>query len=254
MIEVGASRAAIVRDSGVTYPNPHPYDGIAVGMVLWNEAHRLPHLLDVLQPWFEHIVIVVQASTDQTLQIARDRARPGDKVVEDAHRGTGDASMPMLLRNIEQTWAFVVAGDELPDEELLGSLWHAVWVANENRALGVWVEFISIIEGVGYQEQHGHLRLFRTILGWPDTMHSRPRAERELWWPFGKITHERSLDEMVQDYLRIYALGRDNPGWEAHNRQMLHDACEGVAAVKGRDFVEAFSWWPEVKAIAYPPR
>lgn len=251
---IAANPERLVERSGIPAPNPHPYDGITAGMVLWNEARRLPALLDALQPWFEHIVIVVQESTDGTLQIAQARQRPGDQVVADKHRGTGDASMPLLVRTIRTDWSFIVAGDEMPDEGLLGSLWHAAWSADQERAEGVWVEFESIVEGVPYTEQHGHLRLFRTRIGWPSTMHSRPTASRELWWPRGRIRHERSLDEFLTDYVRYFGMSNGNPSWIAHNRQMLHDACVGVAAVKGWEFVHQMAAWPEVKAIAFPER
>lgn len=242
----------IVGLTGVTHPNVGPYTDCSFVAVAWNEADRAPRLLELARHWFTHLVIGVQESSDDTLAIARDYAsRPGDQVIEHPHFGFGDASMPDLVGLAKTPWVFVVAFDELPNDELLESLWSATAYAERVGGDGIWIPFESIVEDVGYEEQHGHLRLFRRSLGWPKTLHSRPQGRHELWWPYGKIRHERSLDEMVRDYLRYYELGRGNTGWERHNLLMLHDACAGVAAVKGWDFVQAFEWWPEVKRLAF---
>jgi glycosyltransferase involved in cell wall biosynthesis len=224
---------------------------ITAGMVVWNEGHRLQTLLDTLRPVFEHIVIVVQESTDDTLDIALQGRRFTDKVIRDEHRGTGDASMPRLMARIETQWTFIISGDELPSADLLASMQEIVEVAQRNGADGVWIPFRSIVEGVEYNEQHGHLRLFHTSLRWPDTMHSRPTPKHEMEWDRGYILHERSLDEMMQDYLRYWRLGQGNKGWEDHNRLMMHDACAVIAEHKGWDFVKSFPWWPQVEAIAF---
>jgi hypothetical protein len=67
----------------------------------------------------------------------------------------------------------------------------------------------------------------------------------------GHFRHERSLDEMMQDYLRYWDVGRGNAQWDEHNRVMMHNACVGTAARKGWAFVQSFDWWPRVEAIAF---
>jgi hypothetical protein len=243
--------AELIAQHGIEVPNPIPYTDATAGMVLWNEAHRLPALLDALQPVFERTTIVVQESSDATLQIALDRKRPRDVVLTDQWRGTGDASMPLLMRRISTPWAFVLAGDEMPDDMLLRSLWTASWWASQNQIDGIWVDFISTIEGVEAKEQVSHLRLFRTGLGWPSTMHSRPAAKKDGHWPHGRVVHARTLDEMIRDYLRYYQRGRGNRGWEAHNKMMMEHACRGVAAVRGWAFVRGFEWWPQVRLLCF---
>lgn len=251
MIEA-PSLETITRWHNVPFPNPIPYIDITCGMVLWNEAHRLPALLDTLQPVFEHIAIVVQKSTDDTLEIAEQRARDGDLVLEDKHHGHGDASMPKLLAAIRTPWTFIVAGDEMPNERLLRSIWSAGWWAEDRGIDGLWVDFESTIEGIRANEQVSHLRMFRRSLTWSPTMHSRVYPIREGHWPTGVIRHDRSLDEMVRDYLRYFELGRGNTGWETHNRTMIHDAVAAVAETRGWGFVREFEWWPEVRAICFP--
>lgn len=231
----------------VPYPNPWPYTDVTAGMVLWNEADRLPRLLEALQPAFEHITIVVQDSTDETLAIARDAERDGDQVITDKHRGTGDASMPKLLSHIDTDWSFILAGDELPEPELLTGLWTAGRWADEKKVDGLWVDFLSTIDDVPAAVESAHLRMFHTELPWPNTMHSRVLPKRDGYWPHGRIHHDRSLDEMIIDYLRYLDASGTDSGWLKHNKMMIREACSGVAAVKGWSYVESFPWWPEVK-------
>lgn len=218
----------------------------------WNEEQRLPNLIKLAHERFPAMVIAVQESTDRTRQLAKGFCRPADKVIEHPHYGYGDASMPDAVEAVETDWVFALACDEMPDIELLTSLTTAVRWGDESGVDGFWIPFRSTVEGVSDpDEQSMHLRLFRRELRWPRTMHSRPQPKREASWPNGYIAHDRSLDEMMQDYLRYFRLGRSDPGWTRHNRLMMHDACEGVAKVKGWDFVTSFPWWPEVEAIAF---
>jgi hypothetical protein len=234
------------------YPSIVPYEHCTFVGVAWNEEQRAPALLTMAREWFAKIVVGVQKSDDRTLEIAQSIAnRPGDQVVKHTHYGFGDASMPDLIAKVKTPWVFVVAFDEMPDDELLGCIGLATSYAEQNGHDGLWIPFKSIVEESVYTEQHGHLRLFRQSLGWPKTMHSRPEGKSEAWWPYGSIVHERSLDEMMIDYLRYYELGKGDKGWVAHNKLMMHDACVVIAESKGWDFVKAHEWWPRVEAIAF---
>lgn len=243
----------IVALTGVTHPNIPPYDDITLVMVVWNEERRLPALLDYLRPYFSQFVIGVQESTDRTLEIATEFASDRDQVIRDKHWGHGDHSFPMLVRAAKTRWCFVVSADEWPDQELMESLASATAFADLDRRTNeaIWVPFLSWIEDIEYVEQHGHLRLFKQYVGWPSTLHSRPQTSRAIWWPYGHIRHERSLDEMIQDYLRYYKIGLSNPAWVSHNTLMMHDACVSVAQKHGWDYVRSFGWWPEVANIAF---
>jgi hypothetical protein len=55
----------------------------------------------------------------------------------------------------------------------------------------------------------------------------------------------------MQDYLRYFEIGKGNRGWEAHNLLMMHDACEGVAAKKGWDYIRSYGWWASVRDLAF---
>lgn len=219
----------------------------------WNEEARLGPLLDEMSRWFGSMVVGVQESTDETLRIAEALAnRATDQVIREPHLGFGDASMPRLVRAARTPWVFVLAADEWPNDELLASLGTCTAYADRGGFDGVWLPFESITEGIKAADtQSGHLRLFRRSLGWPETLHSRPSAKRDLWWPFGHVTHERSLDEMMRDYLRYFEIGRGNPAWEAHNRLMMHDACAVIAQHRGWAFVQAFEWWPAVRDLVF---
>lgn len=241
----------IVGLTGVSHPNLPPFDHISLLIVAWNEEERIGSLIESLKPWFTNTVVCVQESSDDTLQIAKGLLdRPGDLLLEDRHWGHGDASMPRMVSATGTEWCFCVACDETPDLELLQSLHSATAYAGD-RFDGVWVPFRSWVEGVEYTEQHGHLRLFKRKIGWPKTLHSRPEPRRALWWPFGAVEHRRSLDEMMQDYLRYYQIGKGNKGWERHNLAMMHDACVSVAQRYGWGYVKKYEWWPYIAALAF---
>lgn len=249
---ITASLAEIAQHAGIKHPNKRPFHDISFVGVAWNEVERTPELLALAREWFSHLVIGVQESTDGTLSAVRQFAnRPSDQIIEHPHYGYGDRSMPELVRAVETPWVFVVAFDELPDLELLQGLESAVTWGDKMGYDAFWVPFHSIVEGVEYNEQHGHIRLFKQKLEWPTTLHSRVTGHKEIWWPHGHIVHDRSLDEMIRDYLRYYELGRGNRGWEAHNILMMHDACVGVAGKHGWTYVMHYDWWKRVSKLAF---
>jgi hypothetical protein len=244
-----APLAEIVEASGIEHPNGVPYEHITMALVAWNEEARLGKLLDWLRPFFRTLAVAVQESDDATFMIAKEFA---DVLVLDRHHGFGDATFgPKLLPQIRTPWTFKVDADEVPDETLLRSLSSATWYAEHHNLSGLWIPFRSWVDGREYEEQHSHLRLFRTEAGWPRTLHSRPLIDNTAVWQTGFIEHRRTLDEMMQDYLRYWDAGLGNRGWEDHNRLMMFHACRGTAEVRGWDYVRAFSWWPRVEAIAF---
>lgn len=226
------------------------YDNITAAMVLWNEGHRIEALIERMRPYFSTVAIVVQASTDDTLPLAK---RLADVVVEDQHRGFGDASFgPLLLPQVKTPWTFKVDGDEMPTIELLDSLGQAAQYAEQEHKDGVWIRFRSWIEDLEWEAKHSHLRLFKTSLGWPATLHSRPPTEKVLFWEDGWIEHRKSLDEHVRGYLSYLKVGQGNQSWTDHNRSMIWHACVGTADRKGWPFVESHEWWPEVRDTIFP--
>ncbi len=227
-----------------------PYSHITFAIVVWNDADRLLPLLKKVRPYFETLAVVVQDSPDDTLRIARGMA---DIVVEDQHHGYGDASFgPKLLPKVRTPWTLKLDADEWPSEDLLVSLSSATWYAQHvAHTGGVWIPFRSWVEGQEYTEQHSHLRLFTTSAGWPGTLHSRPPIDDGIWWPTGHISHTRSMDEVVRDYMNYLEIGKADRGWTAHNRAMIRGACEAGAASKGWAYVKAFPWWPDVKAAVF---
>jgi hypothetical protein len=237
-----------VEVSGIGYPNVQPYSHITFALVAWNEEARLGKLLERVRPVFERLVVGVQKSDDGTLEIARQHA---DVVIEDLHHGYGDATFgPKFLPEVRTTWVIKLDADEWPSDELLDSLSLATWWA-ENRAKtrGVWIPFKSAVDGLEYTERHAHLRLFHARAGWPAALHSRPPIQDGVLWETGYIRHDRSLDELVRDYLRYLSISGSNAGWIAHNKQMIRSACEGTAAVKGWDYVTGHEWWPEARKV-----
>lgn len=229
-------------------------ENVTAGGVYWNEAARLGDLLTLLTSTFERVVVVIQESTDDTLKIAQSiLTRPGDRIRTDEHRGSGDLSVPMFLQTVSTEWTFLVSGDERPTARLLESIPDATDKAEQLQIDGWWIRFRSTIDGYDFtDEQDRHLRIFRTRVGWPHAaLHSRPLTENTMVWEEGWIDHDRSLDEMIADYLRYLGLGRYSGQWTAHNQRMLHDACMRVAERAGWTNILSRSWWPEVRDAAF---
>lgn len=250
---VDISLEQATEQTGIPYPNPHPYIDISLLVVAYNESERIGDLLRYLKEYFVHSVICVQESTDDTLEIVRSvMDRDTDYVLTDRHWGHGDASFPRMVRTAPTTWCFVVSCDEWPTTELLDSLSSAIAVAelDSRTREAVWHNFRGWIDDHECSESP-HLRLFLKRLGWPNTLHSRPMTQRAIGWPHGYIEHRRSLDEMMVDYLSYYRVGKGHASWDAHNRAMMRDACTFVAARKGWDEVTKYEWWPEVRALAF---
>lgn len=227
--------------------------------VYWNDPVRVNNLLGYASEWFEHIVVGVQLERgdgpDPTYVVADKWA---ERVITDHVQGYCEPTLNKVLQQIRTPWTLVVSADEWPSELLLEDMQSMLDVAAAGNDYtphdGFWIRFRSSIDGFDFlSEQDNHLRLFRTSLGWPPTLHSRPPAMQTAFWrPEAYISHDRSLDEMMQDYLRYWREGRGNAGWEAHNKVMMHDACAAIAERRGWDYVQAFPWWPDVKAIAFP--
>ena len=219
----------------------------------WNEEVRAARLLTLMREWFPHLLVAVQESTDRTLEIVRSIAcRPTDVVLEHPHMGYGDASFPDLISRVPTGWVFVVSFDETPSLDLLEAIAPVTAWADDHGVDSFTIPFHSTIEGDDYtNEQDAHVRLFRRELTWKPTLHNEPQGRRTAELREGYIQHDRSLDEMIRDYLSYWKVGQGNAGWTTHNRRMMHDACAAVAKAKGWDFVTSFPWWPEVEAIAF---
>ncbi|HSB62561.1 MAG TPA: hypothetical protein VLJ18_00285 [Thermoanaerobaculia bacterium] len=243
--------ARIAEEIRTPYPNPRPDSDCTAVSVVWNEEARIGRLLGRLQPYFRHIVVCVQASSDRSLEVATSMAREGDVVIQDEHRGFAEASAHVVAPAVRTAWAFVVSADEWPSDDLLDSFRTIVAYADRHGYQGIWVPFRSTIEGVPVEEQRGHLRILRRELGWSPALHTRPKAARSFWSPRGHIDHDRSLDEMVRDYLRYLELGRGNRLWERHNTAMIRNACRTVAARSGWAYVMAHGWWPQAREVAF---
>jgi hypothetical protein len=240
-----------VAEVGLPYPNPRPFADCSAVSVIWNEEARIGKLLARLQPYFSRVVVCVQKSSDRSLQIARAMAREGDVVIEDEHRGFAEGSAPIVAAAVPTLWGFILAADEWPSDDLLCGIRTITGYAERHEYDGVWVPFRSTIEGIDFEEQGGHLRIVRRRLAWPGGMHSRPKTRRSLWWPYGRVDHDRSLDEVVRDYLRYFEMGRGSPLLERHNVRMIHDSCSAVAARFGWDYVTAYEWWPQAREVAF---
>ncbi len=89
---------------------------VTLGMVVHNEAPRLLERLPVWRKLFSEIVIVVQDSTDKSLQIANTYA---DKVYRDICHGFSEISRPVVFKNASFQWMLYLDPDENPTEKFI---------------------------------------------------------------------------------------------------------------------------------------
>lgn len=229
-----------------------PWTDVTFTGVYWNDPERVEKLLGYVREWFANVVIGVQTDDirdDPTFAAAR---RWADLTIADRVHGHCEPTIGKVLSQVKTEWSFLVSADEWPSETLLASFQDMLDAAKDGTD-GFWIRMISSIEGIAYpSEQDNHLRVFKTYLGWPRTLHSRPETRHDTFWrPEATLAHDRSLDEMMVDYLRYFQIGIGDPNWVAHNKLMMHDACEATAKHYGWAFVTAFPWWPEVRDIAF---
>jgi glycosyltransferase involved in cell wall biosynthesis len=250
---IGTNYAAIVTESGIPYPCPSPYTDIGAFIIAWNEEARLGQLIERLQPWFERIAVVVQESDDRTWQVAEEMLRLSDRLISDKHHGWAEPSAQLAVAALKTDWVFRIDCDEWPSDDLLGSLGHAKWLAEEraDSCEGVWLTIHETIEGLRRERSTAELRLAAGYLSWPSELHSRPATERVHLWPYGYLMHSRSLTEVMEDYLRYLDIGRESPTLLEANVRMMREACEVVARDKGWTFVQSHAWWPAVEAAIY---
>lgn len=219
----------------------------------WNCGERLEGLLSYVRPWFRNIVVAVQESPDNTLEVARKYA---DVVLEDAWQGRGDPSISRAAASVRTKYAFVISDDEWPSEDLLNSFQELVNELRHKGRDGAWIKFESWIDGFDFTQGDQHLRFWdNTKAKWPPEPHARPLTENTLLWETGFIKHDRSLDEMMIDYVRRYEMGAEHPEWsptvQPHNLRMMHTATRAIAERRGWDYVKGFEWWPKVRDYAW---
>lgn len=230
-----------------------PWTDVTFVGVYWNDPDRVEKLLETVRPWFTHIVCGVQTDDkgrDETLSRV---VRWADETIVDKVHGFCEPTIGRVLGSVKTDWVFLVSADETPSTALLESFQDMLDEAAVSGYDGFWLRMISSIEGIDYiSEQDNHLRVFKRHLSWPHTMHSRPDARNAKFWrPEAYLRHDRSLDEMIIDYLRYYSLSGTNSGWLNHNREMMMNACTATAAHYDWAKVKAYEWWPKVLEIAF---
>lgn len=223
----------------------------AVG-VYWNEAHRIGSLMHLLAEEFEAVTVVVQKSTDDTLDICRSiLTGPKHKVIEDEWRGGGDFSMPLALSHVDTDWTFVISGDETLDDDLLRTLPDAIAACEEGGYSGAYIKTEETIEGVEYVEHKHHVRLFRTAGGWEARHHSAASHENLLpyVWPHGAYIHTRTFDEFAADYLRKLTMmeAEGNEKLALHNRYTIFNVCNMMAGAYSWRWVWQRPAWDEIE-------
>jgi hypothetical protein len=247
------------RTSGSLEGNVQQWKDVTFIGVYHDDPDRVEKLLTTVSPWFERMVLGVQTNdpaNDPTLKVCQSFA---DEVIVDVVHGFAEPTISKVINRTNTLWCFLISADEMPDQTLLENIGNMMYMSRADDYVtidGWWIRFLSSIDGIEYpSEQDNHLRMFHRTLNWPTSLHSRPHAQNAAFWhpSKGTIRHDRSLDEMMLDYLNYWAYGvrMNNAGWTVHNRQMMHDACTATAQNKGWEEVTKYEWWEKIRQIAF---
>jgi glycosyltransferase involved in cell wall biosynthesis len=115
-------------------------------VVAANESERIGHALACLLPWCDEVIVVDQASQDDTVAIAE---QAGARVIRSARMGSADPGRPIGVEAATGDYALIVDADESVHPRLAARLREiaaegmvdVVWVPRLNIELGHWMRF-----------------------------------------------------------------------------------------------------------------
>lgn len=145
---------------------------VSVVIITKNEADKIGACLKSAAMITDDIVVIDNGSTDDTLKIARTF---GCRVFENAWNGYG-ANKNKGLKMARHNWILSLDADEVPDMELILSLYQLTW---DNAAVAYDIKYRSyfgskLIKHGRWGRDH-HIRLFnRQLVRWSETrVHER---------------------------------------------------------------------------------
>jgi len=182
---------------------------IALNMIVYNEAVRLSKSLPMLRKHFDEIVIVDQASCDETVNIARMYA---DRTVIDKHYGSACYSRPLAHKITESEWMFWLDADENPTERFLTEMRNLV----ESGLDGFYLNQENLIDGKPDDTNYCfRYRLFKksSVVFCPH-LHGEvlatELAKTKKIEDYLGIIHHKTYTEMEADHHRYISLTRSD--------------------------------------------
>ncbi len=186
---------------------PVPVPQVSLTMVVRNEAHRLGDMIRSHRPYVDDVVVVVQESTDCTLEIARLHA---DVVIERPSVGYCEAHREEACAYANHEWQLVLDADEMITPEFIRDLPELM----NAPAAGYRLSRRNWIDGIVTWEGDSHHRLVRrSNVVFLDEIHTEPQS-RVPWdqipgLPYISIDHSKTDGEQLMDEMRCHELLSD---------------------------------------------
>jgi len=178
---------------------------ISLCIVARNEAHRLAPMVAFHRPLVSEVVIVVQASSDATLEVARACA---DVVIEHPAYGYCEASRQAASDAARFDVHLVLDVDELLTPAAIAALPELVEQAYAARS-GFRLRRTTYLDGAHQWTGDAHHRLVhRANVRYLDEIHTEPQGDwgRIPTWDEVAILHTKTSAEQLRDDARVNAL------------------------------------------------
>tara|TARA_R100001244_G_scaffold71052_1_gene57486 strand:- start:3545 stop:4177 length:633 start_codon:yes stop_codon:yes gene_type:complete len=168
---------------------------ITLCVITHNSEDRIKDMLLKHKDIVDETIVVVQKSTDNTLDRARET---GAVVVERRCKGTSDPDRDWLFALARNEWVLYLDDDEYISTVLEGKLEALI---EENVDI-YWLKRTNLVDGVDIHPILGNdmqARLFRKgALTYPDAIHTYPKPRREAKVAFVDydIVHDRNFEDL----------------------------------------------------------
>jgi hypothetical protein len=174
---------------------------IALNMVVCNEGNRLEEMIDYHRNLVDEIVIAVQESDDNTLDLAYQLA---DTVIPTKRSGYCESDRSIVSTSTNSEWQLVLDADEYLTEDFINVM------REKKEHLGYRLTRRLIEDGIFRFEGDMQHRFFhKSNVKFLDELHTEPQAKDWNWvtnYPFVSINHIKTLDETIADEQRYQHL------------------------------------------------
>lgn len=184
---------------------------ISLLIVTFNESHRIADALKSARRFVDEIVLVDQASTDGTAEIARGLA---DIVLIDPHYGFCERSRPRAAAAASGDWFLVLDADEwidYPESDVLRGL-----AAEPLDGYFLWRA--SDIDGKRVADEQIFRFFRRDAVIFREELHTSPEpvpGARRAYSPYPPIRHTKTREEFALDDARYRAMKYVRPSEDA---------------------------------------
>ncbi len=166
---------------------------ISLCVITHNSGDRIKEMLQRHKEVVSEIIVVVQKSTDNTLEEAREVA---DLVIEKSCKGTSDPDRNWTFNIAGCPWILYLDDDEYLSEEYINKLPQIL----ESNLDVIWSPRKNLVDGVDIKKVLGEdlqCRLFRKgSVRFSDEIHTYPESASNVQVGFieEEIVHDRTLE------------------------------------------------------------